>query len=100
MEGRKTRAIRRPGSPVLFALTMITAIIIGWSEDHRSCIRSNGQRASLTIFYEGQLSRAEARARFDPATVRGLDRQAVRADVLAVRQNRPLACSGLLPATR
>lgn len=85
---------------MLFVLTMLTVLAIGWQGDKRSCERSAGVRASLTIYYQGQAERAGARAGVERGQARLLDLQAQAAARQALGRVRSLDCSALPPPTR
>lgn len=92
---------RRPGSPILFAITMIAAVLIGWGNDYNSCLRTAATRKALTTFFQGQASRALERAQVVDSipTAVMLDLLAYRRATQAAAELRTPQCLAIFPPT-
>lgn len=91
--------IRRPGSPILFFICMLTVLAIGWRADHVSCVRTDVLRSSLAVNYRGAIVRATERATVDRGLARYLDEQQVASLTQALERVHQLDCSQPFPPT-
>lgn len=98
-------AVRRPGSPILFLVCMLTILLTAIPIAHSSCEYNQRTRQGLNdaaVFFDQQAQRATARMRIDPPRLAALDLKAARAaqraaDQLAVKR---LDCSLPFPPIR
>jgi hypothetical protein len=101
--------IRRPGSPVLFLICMLTVVAIGWGEDRRSCerqIEPRSQGAIRAVILQDFLKTA-AQTRFASAShetgiQKQIDLRAAHrylADALKIEQVPQPQCDKILPDT-
>lgn len=88
---------------VLFFVTVVLIVAIGWTNDHRSCERQVDTRNALNYasgYFAARAMVADERAKLEPtARLAALDRQsAVQSRLTAKRLHVPeLSCSALLP---
>lgn len=96
---RDITALRRPGSPVLFAVSILIIIASFGVEDRNSCLRTHAVRAADRAYFTGVAQRALLRAHLEHGVVRRLDLQTYRSALAVARANHPLDCSLPTPET-
>lgn len=84
---------------ILFAILIVSMLVIGWFDDYQSCSRSNPIRDSLAITYRSGITRAAERATVDHGLARQLDLQSEQTMRAALVRVHHLGCFPL-PATK
>lgn len=88
---------------VLFFVTVVLIVVIGWTNDHRSCERQVDTRHALNYasgYFLNRAMAADERAKLEASPrLAALDRESAdQAHLTAVRLHVPqLSCSALLP---
>lgn len=88
---------------ILFFVTVVLVVAVGWTNDHRSCERQVDTRNALNYasgYFANRAKVADERAKVEPtAQLAALDRlSAVQSRLTAKRLHVPeLSCSSLLP---
>ena len=100
---RKTK-VKRPGSPVLFAICMVTVLGIGAADDYNSCLRGQGVRAALnegSQYFRQTVDRNYQRTQVDKGAALVIDFQGVASAYKAMRESEvhQLDCSFPFPST-
>lgn len=101
--------LKRPGSPVLFAICMVTILAIGWLSDNRSCIRQslprkavNAQNSAIYTDLNTRIHSIELHMDRDSGKVLAYDYKEIKQ--LTAKQNsliyiRALSCQKVFPDT-
>lgn len=82
-----------------FLLALVAILASSWYQGHQSCLRTNGTRAGLSIFFTEQAGRAHARSTLEHGRERHLDLKAHRAALQAVAAEQQLDCNAVVPGT-
>lgn len=85
--------MKRPGSPILFAICVLIIIVSFGAEDRASCERSHAVRAADHAYFSGVAQRALDRSHLETGMQRTLDLQTYKAALAVTQANHPLNCA-------
>lgn len=97
--------VRRPGSPILFFICMLTIVAVSVPIAHSSCVYNQRTRVGLNQaadYFQQRALFSDARAKIDPPPLARLDRKAAASARHAAAQLRVplLSCSLPFPPVR
>lgn len=96
---------KRPGSPILFVICMLTIVAVSIPIAHSSCEYNQRTRQGLNaaaVYFQHRAKASEERMRLDSPKLAALDSKAAAAARAAAAQLRvaPLSCSLPFPPVR